>query len=87
MRTKLFLLTLSIAAPISFFGQPIKEISNDCHSQFNAGLFIAMDSGFKKRATIKPCEDHNPIQVKSCWGEESLLSQRRYCENMFRSLS
>ena len=85
MYKKIIFTLLFFLAPIAF----VEQLKNDSSSQIINNKFNLIK---KNNLHLKDNffeDDENRIELKNCWEEGDLLSQKRYCssnENFFQSL-
>ena len=78
MYKKTIFTLLLFLTPIAF----IEQIKFDSSSQVNSNKYIKISNdNYRLINTLFEGNEENSIEIKSCWEEGDLLSQKRYCSS------
>ncbi len=87
MHHKLFIVMVSIFAPLSFVEQPLADVPHNCEAPYRIGLYLNGTSGYRATMDQGDCGSSKAALVTECWGAGDLPSQQRYCTAMDRGNS
>ena len=78
MHKKTIFTLLLFLTPIAF----IEQIKYDSSSQVNSNQYVNIgNDNYHLINTLFEGNEENSIEIKSCWEEGDLLSQKRYCSS------
>ena len=85
MHKKTIFTLLLFLAPIAF----IEKIKDNNFSQINSNKYVKIgNDNYQLIDSLFEANEENSIEIKNCWEEGDLLSQKRYCssnETYFRN--
>ena len=65
-------------APIAF----IEQTKDNYFSQINSNKYVkAVNDNYQQIDSLFEANAENSIEIKNCWEEGDLLSQKRYCSS------
>ena len=78
MYKKTIFTLLLFLTPIAF----IEQIKYDSSSQVNSNKYVNIgNDNYRLINNLFEGNEENSIEIKSCWEEGDLLSQKRYCSS------
>jgi len=76
MYKKTLFTLLLFLAPIAFF----EQIKHDNSFQINSNKYVKIaNNNYQLIDSLFEGNEENSIEIKNCWEEGDLLSQKRYC--------
>ena len=76
MNKKIIFTLLLFLAPIAF----IEQTKDDNLSQINSNKNVKFsNSNYQLIESLFAANEEKSIEIKNCWEEEDLISQKRYC--------
>ena len=78
MYKKTIFTLLLFLAPIAF----IEQTKHDYFSQINSNKYVKIgNDNYQLIDSLFEANKENSIEIKNCWEEGDLLSQKRYCSS------